>query len=1143
MASTSAANNNNTNNNVTFSTNLAASISATVTAPTTTVLVALTAVNSSHPTTGNIPMDSSGAGGNANDNAVSNTLQVRNGVSTQRKSMKASVTIRAEKVDMTPTLPSHGLATYLYVDCASSDSRGDWIYIGCDDGRILSSLVSGRSQRVDDVSSESNKHTSSITCFMYSKNKILCPNADGYLFSGSQDRTIKVWNPTTFMPTKVFVSTCYGHEGSILTLVDGCDGSFLSTSVDGTLRRWTPQRERNMLLHPFFECTFCVTMKDTWFAAMTVNPRGLWSCYVGDNNGSVSIYRKDKTTRDKEIYSSAPFTVQLTKFVTWEKFHRLGITMLQLSTFENYLISISFDGTCKLSDSQIGCVFFVVTNSRHALYTGVVWIPEQLNLYLVDELGSLDVYNSFQEKVIATAKVKAPKSDSHRDAILSCHKGQLVCNIQRFRSEVGKSDQFMLLFPAMNRIHGAGSNAVKQFSGELSTWRISLDNKSMAFTGHEDIVVGISVLDFYANEKFEADLDISKSAKEVGKTVDADAASAVSTSTDNGERSLCSMSSRSTSSQLSSTSRMQPNKSTKIGFGSNQINSKSLKPEHSKMDEIRFQKPSMLISKEESLFFSVSTDASIRCWGECDGLENFRFKDKSNSEITCVRVIWSLNCIATGHDNGLLSIWHADSGSRVDSKVLKSSITGLVEARNAHSQLLVGSDHNGCIAIWNLTLYRIYPSRLPTDRVFQGYHGKEEPGICSLGFHYSSRTMFSGGEDRTIRSWKIQNDIAHTTNTLHRDVICSLECTESFLLSGDESGEILLWRVLKDVGPSVMQQVNTSRTSVPSGVATASTSAVDILVSMMIKWTGVRSSDASRAICALYEVENKNLLMLQSGRVPERTHIWHISAVAKPPSTRRKTRKGNDPHDLYLRSLVLTGDISAGQLVSVDSLGSLLPPLPGLSGKSFSRNADIDDEDEEMPESEGIFKIVILVTNHNCALPVLDGKMLPRYRVFSDTHPDTDILVACPHTLLHEKLEISCAQLNLLSVVQTKPRANVDGDLPATDNSLLPTTNDPSPLVHPALPLITEEPYVSQDTNTLRKFTLRMSTPDGAPVKSLNETSQELAVVATDATAVSADADAKPEESANARMGHFAVYLGSVQGTILRFEIETPLAK
>ena len=72
---------------------------------------------------------------------------------------------------------------------------------------------------------------------------------------------------------------------------------------------------------------------------------------------------------------------------------------------------------------------------------------------------------------------------------MSSHKAPLVCNLQRFRSEI--SDQFVLFFPAAESAHtvnrsgqqGAGvKTATGQAlgslgSGEISTWRFVTDFK------------------------------------------------------------------------------------------------------------------------------------------------------------------------------------------------------------------------------------------------------------------------------------------------------------------------------------------------------------------------------------------------------------------------------------------------------------------------------------------------------------------------------------------------------------------------------------------------------------------------------------------------------------------------------------------
>jgi WD40 repeat protein len=145
-----------------------------------------------------------------------------------------------------------------------------------------------------------------------------------------------------------------------------------------------------------------------------------------------------------------------------------------------------------------------------------------------------------------------------------------------------------------------------------------------------------------------------------------------------------------------------------------------------------------LVSEEEAVFFSAAADATIRCWSDRDCVETHQLRDSTASataEMCVMEMLWSLNCVATGYESGKLSLWHADSGSKTSSFVLTSRITALIEASNAQSQLLYGADISGRISVWNLTLYKMSPSHLATDRVFTGYHDSSDPGILCLAFH------------------------------------------------------------------------------------------------------------------------------------------------------------------------------------------------------------------------------------------------------------------------------------------------------------------------------------------------------------------------------------------------------------------------
>ena len=90
-----------------------------------------------------------------------------------------------------------------------------------------------------------------------------------------------------------------------------------------------------------------------------------------------------------------------------------------------------------------------------------------------------------------------------------------------------------------------------------------------------------------------------------------------------------------------------------------------------------------------------------------------------------------MNHHITGHENGTICVWNADTGSTVTSRVLRQTISSLIEATDLkRNKLLVASDYSGRIAIWNLTLHSLNPSVLVQEgSVITGFHQREDPGI------------------------------------------------------------------------------------------------------------------------------------------------------------------------------------------------------------------------------------------------------------------------------------------------------------------------------------------------------------------------------------------------------------------------------
>lgn len=90
---------------------------------------------------------------------------------------------------------------------------------------------------------------------------------------------------------------------------------------------------------------------------------------------------------------------------------------------------------------------------------------------------------------------------------------------------------------------------------------------------------------------------------------------------------------------------------------------------------------------------------------------------------------------------------------RVASRALKGApITAIAEGKNKHNDdILLASDRDGRLAVWNLSLFRMQCLDLPLELLTSGFHDPEDPGILSLAFHQKTACFLSGGTDGIIK--------------------------------------------------------------------------------------------------------------------------------------------------------------------------------------------------------------------------------------------------------------------------------------------------------------------------------------------------------------------------------------------------------
>lgn len=89
----------------------------------------------------------------------------------------------------------------------------------------------------------------------------------------------------------------------------------------------------------------------------------------GNRNLTQSMSNSNLTARPPSSVT-AVIPIPLHMHCVWYKVHALGISKLFVEIDSNLLISLSYDGYCKISDGSTGFAMFVLQNTHQCIYTG-----------------------------------------------------------------------------------------------------------------------------------------------------------------------------------------------------------------------------------------------------------------------------------------------------------------------------------------------------------------------------------------------------------------------------------------------------------------------------------------------------------------------------------------------------------------------------------------------------------------------------------------------------------------------------------------------------------------------------------------------------------------------------------------------------
>ena len=184
---------------------------------------------------------------------------------------------------------------------------------------------------------------------------------------------------------------------------------------------------------------------------------------------------------------------------------------------------------------------------------------------------------------------------------------------------------------------------------------------------------------------------------------------------------------------------------------------------------------------------SASLDNSIRLWDPYD-MGCTRVLYEHDSEVSSLTFLEGRNLVVSGHDNGVVRIWDLDTGSTINMKQHKATVSCLMVAyfRKSEEFILSGS-YDGRLGQWDVRRRGNLKPHLVS--IVQAHPGGE---ILSLQHDSSKGVVFTGGSDAVIKVWSESLDYVGEHRG-HSEAVTCMALQSNFLFSGSEDAAICIW--------------------------------------------------------------------------------------------------------------------------------------------------------------------------------------------------------------------------------------------------------------------------------------------------------------------------------------------------------------
>ena len=228
-----------------------------------------------------------------------------------------------------------------------------------------------------------------------------------FLYSGSADRTIKLWDIFDSEHPPCLRQTFSGHGGSVTCiefapLMGQYPGYMMTGSTDQTVILWKNADGREMMLYPFYIKMRVIELKEWPTSLLFLSTRmAHGDLHIGDSAGK--IWRMAFEMQDSKAGGGLRQTEP--KVWTGMSSHQLGILQMVAEPHEGVILSISNDITVKVWESLSGASKKMLKNDNRVRFNAMHVDAANCDVYLVDSLGFLTVWNWVSERTMLVQRL------------------------------------------------------------------------------------------------------------------------------------------------------------------------------------------------------------------------------------------------------------------------------------------------------------------------------------------------------------------------------------------------------------------------------------------------------------------------------------------------------------------------------------------------------------------------------------------------------------------------------------------------------------------------------------------------------------------------------------------------------------------